>query len=280
MQLYFTTTDDPRLTAEEQTAHEWPVALTPEELAGRKRVYFISDAHLGSRMLSDPRAHERKLVAWLDRVKEDARAVYMVGDMFDFWFEYRTVVPKGFVRFLGKVAELADMGIEMHFFTGNHDLWTFGYLEQEVGVQVHRRAERVQLGDKCALIAHGDGLSSDDHAFKLLRSIFHSRTCQRLFRLVPPQIGQNFGYAWAKKNREKLRPEDTEYKGEAAEPLVLYAKRYLATHPDVDMVIFGHRHIQLDLQLHGGKRVVVLGDFISLFTYGVFDGENFWLENF
>ncbi len=277
MQLFFTTTSDPRLHGADDDRRPAPSWV---DLPQRTRTYFISDAHLGSRMVTDPRAHEQCLVAWLDQVKADARAVYMVGDMFDFWFEYRTVVPKGFVRFLGKVAELADLGIEMHFFTGNHDIWTFGYLEHEVGMIVHRQAETVQIGSKRFLIAHGDGLSSTDHGFGLIRSIFHNRTCQRLFRLVPPQLGQNFGYAWAKKNREKLTPEETEYKGEQREPLVLYAKRYFEEHPEVDIIVFGHRHIPLDLQLAGGKRVVILGDFVNLFTYGVFDGETFWLDAF
>ena len=266
MQLFFTTTSDPRLHGADDDRQPTPSWV---DVPQRTRTYFISDAHLGSRMVTDPRAHEQCLVAWLDQVKADARAVYMVGDMFDFWFEYRTVVPKGFVRFLGKVAELADLGIEMHFFTGNHDIWTF-----------HRQAETVQIGSKRFLIAHGDGLSSTDHGFGLIRSIFHNRTCQRLFRLVPPQLGQNFGYAWAKKNREKLTPEETEYKGEQREPLVLYAKRYFEEHPEVDIIVFGHRHIPLDLQLAGGKRVVILGDFVNLFTYGVFDGKDFWLDAF
>ena len=137
MQLFFTTTSDPRLHEADDGSQSAPAWV---DLPQRTRTYFISDAHLGSRMVADPHGHEQRLVAWLDRVKADARAVYMVGDMFDFWFEYRTVVPKGFVRFLGKVAELADLGIEMHFFTGNHDIWTFGYLEHEVGMTVHRQA--------------------------------------------------------------------------------------------------------------------------------------------
>lgn len=245
-----------------------------------KKIYFVSDAHLGSRMEKDPKAHEKRLVDWLDQVKEDASTIYMLGDMFDFWYEYKTVVPKGYVRFLGKMAELIDAGIEIHFFTGNHDLWTFGYLEQEVGLIVHRKPEIVRLGNKTFYLAHGDGLSTDDHGFKFIRNIFHNRTCQKLFRFVPPQIGQNFGFRWSKNNRLKLTPEDHEYKGENKEHLVIYAKKFFENNPDVDFAVFGHRHIELDLQLQNRKRVVILGDFIRLYTYGVFDGENFWLENY
>ena len=242
------------------------------------KYYFISDAHLGSRLVENPRGHEAKLVAWLDMVKADATAIFMLGDMFDFWYEYRTVVPKGYVRFLGKMAELVDAGIEIHFFVGNHDLWTFGYLENEVGLTVHRQPKMMKLGEKNFFLAHGNGLTDKDKDWK--HRMFHSRTCQRLFRFVPPQIGQNLGYEWSKRNREKLNPEETKYKGEQKEPLIIYAKELFSTNPNVDFAVFGHRHIQLDLQLQNQKRVIMLGDFVNLFSYGVFDGVDFWLENF
>lgn len=240
-------------------------------------IYFISDAHLGSRLIKNPRAHEKKITDWLDKVKVDATAIYLVGDMFDFWFEYKTVVPKGYVRFLGKLAELIDGGIEIHFFTGNHDIWTFGYLEKELGLIIHKGPITIQLGKKRFFIAHGDGLNANDRGFELLRKVFHSRTAQKLFRLVPPQLGQNFGYAWSKRNRERILHLENNYLGEEKEDLVVFSKKYLLTH-DVDFFIFGHRHIALDLQLKENKRVVVLGDFVGMFSYGVFDGENFHLD--
>ncbi len=242
-------------------------------------IYFISDAHLGSRVIKDSRAHEKKIVAWLDIVKQDAEKIFLLGDIFDFWFEYRTVVPKGFVRFLGKLAELTDAGIEIHFFTGNHDIWTFGYLENEVGLIVHREPQTLTLGTKKFLLAHGDGLNTDETGFHIIRKIFHSKLAQKLFRLVPPQIGQEFGYQWSEKNRDGLLESKNEYKGENNEFLVTYAKEYAETH-DVDFMIFGHRHIALDLQLRYQKRVVILGDFATIFSYGAFDGENFSLEYF
>lgn len=240
-------------------------------------IYFLSDAHLGSLIVRDPRAHEKKLVDWLDTVKKDATGIYLLGDLFDFWFEYRTVVPKGFVRFLGKLAELTDAGIEIHFFTGNHDIWTFGYLEKEVGLIVHREPQTVQIGNKRFFLAHGDGLHAEDRGFELLRKVFHSRMAQRLFRYVPPQLGQAFGYNWSKRNREKILHIENKFQGEEKENLVVFAKKYVETH-DVDFLIFGHRHIALDLQLKDQKRVIILGDFVGIFSYGVFDGENFHLE--
>lgn len=240
-------------------------------------IYFISDAHLGSRIVTNPREHEMRLVNWLDKVKKDAEAIFMLGDMFDFWFEYKTVMPKGYVRFLGKLAELVDSGIEIHFFTGNHDIWTFGYLENEVGLIVHHKPQTFELQGKKFYLAHGDGLYTEEKGFGLIRKIFHSRTCQKLFRLLPPEIGQNFGYAWSESNRKKIMHLDNKFQGEENETLVAFAKKYSELH-DVDYLIFGHRHIELNLELKNKSRVVILGDFIGIFSYGVFDGENLWLE--
>jgi len=240
-------------------------------------VYFLSDAHLGSRVIKDPRAHEKKLVAWLDMVKADAKAIYLLGDIFDFWYEYKTVVPKGYVRFLGKLAEMTDAGVEIHFLIGNHDIWTFGYLEKEIGLIVHKEAFTTQIGSKKFFLAHGDGLYVDKKGFGFIRKVFHSRLAQKLFRLVPAELGQEFGYTWSRKNREKILHIENKFLGEENENLVVYAKEYSKDH-DEDFMIFGHRHIALDLQLANKKRVVVLGDFVGIFSYGVFDGENFSLE--
>jgi len=242
-------------------------------------IYFIADAHLGSRLVKDPRKHEMQLVNWLDKIKHDAEAIYMLGDMFDFWFEYKTVVPKGFVRFLGKMAELTDRGIEIHYFTGNHDIWTFGYLEQEIGLIVHRSNETIEINGKKFFLAHGDGLFLEDKGFKLIRTVFHSKTCQQIFRMIPPAIGQNFGYTWSKNNREKIMHLENKYQGEENEILVVFAKKYIKTHK-VDYLLFGHRHVELDLQLENQSRIIILGDFIGIYSYGVFDGENFWLETY
>ena len=245
------------------------------------RIYFISDAHLGSRLVENPREHEKRLVDWLDSIKSDAKAIHLLGDIFDFWFEYKTVVPKGHVRFLGKLAELTDAGIEIHFFTGNHDLWTFGYLEKEIGLIVHREPCEVTLGDKRFFLAHGDGLMvDDDKKFKFIRKIFHSRFCQRLFRFVPPQIGQEFGFRWSMSNRKKMLSVENKFYGENKEYAVVFAKQHLETNPSIDFFVFGHRHILLDFQLPTRSRVVILGDFIDIFSYGVFDGKEFELRVF
>ena len=244
-------------------------------------IYFLSDAHLGSWAMQHRRTQERRLVRFLDSIKHKAKAVYLLGDMFDFWNEYRYVVPKGYTRFLGKISELTDMGVEVHYFIGNHDIWTYGYLEEECGVILHREPVTVELYDKVFYLAHGDGLGDPDPKFKVIRSIFHNRTCQRLLNLVHPRWGMWFGQTWAKHSRLKREDgKEPPFMGEDKEYLVTYTKEYMNSHPDIDFYIYGHRHIQLDLVLSRKVRMLILGDWIWQFTYAVFDGEHLFLESY
>lgn len=246
-----------------------------------KNIYFLSDAHLGSRALKHTRQQERRLVRFLDEIKNKAEAVYLLGDMFDFWYEYRTVVPKGFTRFLGKVSELTDLGVEVHYFTGNHDIWAWEYLVEECGVILHHEPITLSLADQTFYLGHGDGLGNENRSFTILRSIFHCRPLQRLFRWVHPDLGVNLGLNWAKHSQIKHHKQgEPSYLGEDKEPLVLFAKDYLRLHPDINFFIFGHRHIELDLMLTHQCRTIILGDWISQFTYAVFDGEQLYMENY
>lgn len=221
------------------------------------------------------------MVRFLDSIKEKAGAVYLLGDIFDFWHEYKLVVPKGFTRLLGKISELTDLGVEVHFFTGNHDIWAYDYLEKECGVVMHRKPVTVELGDKVFFLAHGDGLGDPDPKFKFLRWLFHNRVAQALFAAVHPRWGVDLGLRWAEHSRLKHEAEDPPtYQGEDKEHLVLYAKDYLTSHPDVNYFVFGHRHIELDLMLSRTARVIILGDWITHFSYAVFDGEQLWMENY
>ena len=246
-----------------------------------KNIYFLSDAHLGSLAIEHSRTQERRLVRFLDSIKHKAAAIYLLGDMFDFWYEYRMVVPKGYTRFLGKLSELTDMGVEVHFFIGNHDLWTYGYLEQECGLIVHRQPATTEIYGKIFFLAHGDGLGDPDKKFKLLRKVFHSRFCQRLFSMLHPRWGMSFGLNWAKHSRLKY-PDGKEapYMGEDKEHLVLFTKEYIKTHNNIDYFIYGHRHIELDLMLSRKVRMMILGDWIWHFTYAVFDGEHLFYEEY
>ena len=246
-------------------------------------IYFLADAHLGSRLNKDPLSHELKLVRWLDMVKKDATCIYLLGDIFDFWFEYRTVVPKGFVRLLGKLAEITDAGIEVHFFIGNHDLWTFGYLEQEVGLRVHREPLIVEHHGNWFFMTHGDDFVDSGKSFRILRSIFHSKIAQQLFLLVPPYLGQHFGYNWSKRNRSRLFSNRkncfSKPKIQEELPYLSFAENY-QSNPPIDFFVFGHRHMAVNRTLSNGSNLTILGDFIKIFSYGVFDGERMELRRF
>lgn len=248
-----------------------------------KNYYFISDAHLGSRALKHNRTQERRLVRFLDSIKDKAEAIFMLGDMFDFWFEYTDVVPKGFTRFLGKVSELTDAGVEVHFFCGNHDMWCGDYLEHECGVILHREACTIELCGKLFYLAHGHRLDYRDHKWlvQLMYACFESRMLRTLARAIHPHWFMNFGLDWAKHSRERhsIRGE-LPYQGEEKEGLVRYAKEYLTSHPTINYFLFGHRHLHLDVALTQESRMMVLGEWYSLFTYAVFDGEHMFLDNY
>ena len=247
-----------------------------------KNIYFLSDAHLGSWAIEHRRMQERRLVRFLDSIKEKAAAVYLLGDMFDFWYEYKYVVPKGFTRFLGKISELTDMGVEVHYFTGNHDIWAYDYLAEECGVILHKQPQTIELYGKIFYLAHGDGLGDPNKSFKVIRSIFHNKTCQWLFSGLHPRWGMWFGLTWAKHSRMKhgMGGDPPDYMGDDKEHLILYTKKYIQYHSNVDYFIYGHRHIEVDKQLTKKARVIILGDWISQFSYVVYDGEHLLMQEY
>ncbi len=242
-------------------------------------IYFLSDAHIGSRALADRVAHEKQVCDLLVKLSHDATAIYLLGDWFDFWYEYVWGKPEEYALTLSTLRSLTDKGIEVHYFTGNHDIWTFGWLEKQTGVKIHCGPEDLTICGKRCMLAHGDGLIPSDmlarypksvrrkiRRFMLLRSIFHNSLLQRLFALVPPAWGNAFGYEWARRSRMKELAELVAYKGENDEELVLYAKEQeKSSHHDY--YIFGHRHIELDLELATGARVIIIGDMFRQWTY-------------
>ena len=265
-----------------------------------KKVYFLSDVHMGSayhkknvdkfQMTTLPGVEikennfcpqhevERKLCRWLDMAKQDAKAIYLLGDIFDYWFEYKDAVPRGFVRFLGKVAEITDSGIEVHFFIGNHDIWVKDYLQKECGMIVHLQPLVCDIWGKKFFLAHGDGLGDENLSFKILRKIFHSSICRIPYAAIHPRWTIGFAQWWS--NRNRVVHATPAYFGENKEHLVIFAKEHLKVAPNINFFVFGHRHIMLDLMLSSSSRIVILGDWIDYFSYGVFDGENFSLEIF
>ena len=245
-----------------------------------KKVYFLSDAHLGSWAIGRWRENERRLVAFLESIRHEASAIYILGDLFDFWHEYRYVVPKGYTRLLGKLGELCDQGVEVHVFTGNHDLWCGDYLEKECGVTLHREALTVKLQGLNLFMAHGDGLDRTDKKYLALRWMFHNRVCQRLFASIHPRWAMWFGYTWAKHSRKKHEQEEGHFEGMEKEGLAVFARHYLKDHPETDAFLFGHYHVEVDEMLSPKTRFIILGEWISTYTYVVLDEGKLTMKNY
>jgi UDP-2,3-diacylglucosamine hydrolase len=243
------------------------------------KIYFASDFHLGVPDYERSLEREKRIVRWLEEIRADAAEIFLLGDVFDFWFEYNKVVPRGFVRILGKLAELTDSGIKIHFFTGNHDIWVFDYLPKETGVILHRKPVIREFGNKKFYLAHGDGLGPDDKGFKFLKSIYTSSLPQWLFARIHPNLGLSFAHYWSKKSRISNGSKDEKFHGEEKEWLVLYAKEILQTQ-HIDYFIFGHRHLPLDLKVGENSRYINLGEWVNYNTYAVFDGKTLELKTY
>jgi len=250
---------------------------TDPYILDKKKTYFASDLHLGIPSHSESLIREKLFVSWLDKARKDANAFFLLGDIFDFWFEYRRVVPRGYTRLLGKISELTDQGIPVHFFTGNHDIWVFDYLPRETGIILHRNSFQWESNGKKFYLSHGDGLGPGDRSYKILKTIFTNRTLQWLFARLHP----NFALWLAAKLSEdsRLSGVSTDFLGEDKEYLIQYAYHILEKE-NFDYFIFGHRHIPLDFKLRNGSRFIFLGDWINHFTYGVFDEQGFSLKPF
>jgi UDP-2,3-diacylglucosamine hydrolase len=236
-----------------------------------KKTYFISDFHLGTPNHAASLVREKRVCAFLDEMKGDMEALYLVGDIFDFWFEYKTVVPKGFVRLLGKLAELRDAGIPIYMFTGNHDLWMKDYFETELSIPVYFEPISRTIGDKLFFIGHGDGLGPGDKGFKRMKKVFQNPLAQWFFRWLHPDIGVGIANFWSRKSRIANGPKDELNYGED-EWLLQYTRRKIKEVP-ADYFIFGHRHLPMDVQVEGASRYINLGDWINFYTYAVYDGE-------
>lgn len=236
-----------------------------------KKVYFLSDFHLGAPNDTESRKREDRLVRFLQNARKDAGIIFIVGDIFDFWFEYKTVVPKGFVRILGTLAQMADEGIQLHIFTGNHDLWMHDYLSKELNAKLYFEPQQFTIQNAQFLIGHGDGLGPGDKGYKRLKKIFTNPVCQWLFRWLHPDAGIQLANYFSRKSRAKTGNADEIFLGEDKEWLIMYTKEKAKT-MSVDYFIFGHRHFAIDFKINEKSRYINLGDWIRLNTYAVFDG--------
>ncbi len=250
-----------------------------------KKIYFASDFHLGVPDKTNSRKREQKIVTWLSVIESDAQAVFLVGDIFDFWFEYKTVIPKGFVRLLGKLADMVDRGIEVIIFTGNHDMWMCDYLTEEIGAQIYRNPVQFEITDvnnstKKLLVGHGDGLGPGDTTYKFLKKIFENKFFQSVFRFVHPDIGIWIASEWSKRSRvANINKGEEIFMGEEREWLFVYCKEIEAIQHH-DYYIFGHRHFVLDLAVAQNSRYINLGEWVSQFHFATFDGKEINLKEF
>ena len=242
------------------------------------KIYFASDLHLGVPNREKSLVREKLFVQWLDEIKNDAEAIYLVGDIFDFWFEYKKAVPKGYVRLLGKLAEISDSGIPIHIFTGNHDMWLFDYLEDEINAHIYREPIEISIKGKRFFISHGDGLGPGDNGYKLIKKIFKNKLCQWLFERIHPNLGISIAQYWSKKSRIANGEKDESYHGEK-EWLTQFCKEKMKT-IEVDYFIFGHRHLPLEVDLGNNTIYINLGEWVNYNSYAVFDGKRLELKRY
>jgi UDP-2,3-diacylglucosamine hydrolase len=239
-----------------------------------KKVYFISDSHFGVPNRDKSLEREQLLIQWLEEVKKDAYEIYLMGDLFEFWFEYKTVVQKGYVRLLGKFAEITDAGIPVYFFRGNHDVWAFDYFEKELGFQIFPDNLIKEIYGKTFFLGHGDGLGKGDNGYKFLKKVFRNKLNQWLFRWLHPDIGTGMGLYWSNKSRvanENNGVEEVNKMG--IERLEGFCNTYLKENPEIDYFIFGHIHKPVEISLDNNAKYFSIGDWVTHFSYLVFDGQ-------
>jgi UDP-2,3-diacylglucosamine hydrolase len=255
-----------------------PTTLT---LKTGKKIFFASDFHLGAPTREASLLREKKIVRWLNQIEAEAGAIFLVGDIFDFWFEYRHAIPRGYTRLLGKLAELSDAGIPIIFFTGNHDMWMFDYFVKELNVSIFRHPQVFSINDKKLYVAHGDGLGPGDSFYKFLKLIFRNQICQWLFARLHPNFGIGLASFLSRRSRARnlKKQADEKFLGEDREWLIIYAKE-LETRAHHDFYIFGHRHLPLDFTINAQSRYINLGEWLTNFTYAEFDGEEMKLLKF
>jgi len=238
----------------------------------QENIYFASDQHFGLPNANESRLREKKFIRWLDQIKDDCNTLFLLGDLFNFWFEYGTVVPKGYVRVLGKLAELKDSGMQIHFFVGNHDLWMKSYFEDELGIPVYHKPQEFIFGKKLFYIGHGDGIGPGDYGYKFMKKIFINPISKWLYKWLHPDIGMRLASYLSVKNKLISGKEDVLYNGKENEILYHFCKK-MASKKQYDYFVFGHRHLPLEIQINDHAKYFNSGDWITQFTYLKFDSN-------
>jgi len=238
----------------------------------KNKIYFASDLHLGAPDYESSLQREKAFVQWLDQISVDASDLYLLGDIFDMWFDYKRVVPRGYVRLLGKLAELSDKGLQIHYFIGNHDMWVFDYFEKELNAKIYREPKEIKLGEKKLLIGHGDGLGTGDVSYKIIKRIFASKFDQWLFARLHPNFGLWLASFLSRRSRIANGDYDEQFHGEDKEMLVQYCKELLKK-KHYDYFVFGHRHLKMEIKLSDNSTYINLGEWVKHKPYAVFDGE-------
>lgn len=242
------------------------------------KIFFISDVHLGAPALKNNNEREIRFANWLDDIKDDVAELYLMGDIFDFWWDYKKVVPRGFTRIFGRLADLTDRGIPVHFFVGNHDLWAFDYFQEELGLTIHQNEIVKEIAGKKFLLAHGDGLDASDKGYIFLKKLFTNKTLQWVFSRLHPNFALTVAHNWSKSSRLAKINIEEEFE-ENKEGMYKFAENFLKQE-FVDYFIFGHRHKMVNSKIGEESHFVLLGDWITHFSYGVFDGEKFELKKY
>jgi UDP-2,3-diacylglucosamine hydrolase len=249
------------------------------KLPSNKKIFFASDFHLGVPNYEQSLEREKRIIRWLDSIKHEAHSIYLMGDIFDFWFEYKHAIPKGFIRLQGKLAEITDSGIPVIFFTGNHDMWMFDYFTKELNIQIYRDPIELEIGPQKLLIGHGDGLGPGDSTYKILKWFFNSSFCQWLFARLHPNFGIGVAQFWSRRSRISNTKREEKFQGDEKEFLLTYCKE-LEKKNHHDFYVFGHRHLPLDLKVSENSRYINLGEWVHFNTYAEYDGKSFNLKTF
>lgn len=253
--------------------------IAPIPDLNNKKIFFGSDFHLGVPDHDTSLAREKRIVRWLDAIKHEAHTIFLLGDIFDFWFEYRYTIPKGFIRLQGKLAELRDAGIPIIFFTGNHDMWMFDYFPKELGIPIYREPQVIRVGNQKLMVGHGDGLGPGDHTYKFIKKFFNSSICQWLFARIHPNLGIAIANKWSRHSRISNTKNEEKFEREEGEYLWIYCNEVEAKEHH-DYYVFGHRHLPLDLKIGTSSRYVNIGEWVHFSSYAEYDGQSLKLKIF